>query len=182
MPYSAKAVANYLLDLAESNDTTIDPLKMQKLVYFAHGWHLTLEDAPLIRETVQAWTYGPVIPVLFHEFKRWGGNPIREHATEITAIRKSGGGLVLQSIEPSLDAECVESPEPTKALLRRVWDVYRKYSGTQLSTMTHASGSPWAKVREQQPDRRDVEIPDDLIKQDFARRARQNAPIGIATT
>jgi uncharacterized phage-associated protein len=178
MPYSAKAIANFMLDLARAEDATIDPLRIQKLVYFGHGWHLALQDSPLIRETVQAWPYGPVIPVLFHEFKRWGSNPIQEPAIELTYTKKLTGGFLVRSVTPAIDIECQVEPEPTKNLLRRVWTVYSQYSGIQLSTMTHAPGSPWATVREQNPERRDVEIPDDLIKQDFARRAHQNAALG----
>jgi len=44
-------------------------MKLQKLVYYAHGWHLALNNEPLIDEQVECWQYGPVISSLFHEFK-----------------------------------------------------------------------------------------------------------------
>ena len=61
-PYSAKAVANTLLSRSKElgiNDIT--PMKLQKLIYYAHGWLLAFLGTALIKEGVQAWKYGPVI-------------------------------------------------------------------------------------------------------------------------
>src|ERR1700680_3484243 len=68
MPFSAAAVANEFLRLAHRDNKPITPLKMQKLVYFAHGWHLALTGRPLLSEPIQAWEYGPVIPTIYKEF------------------------------------------------------------------------------------------------------------------
>lgn len=168
MAYSAKAVANYLLELATHRHASIDPLKMQKLVYFAHGWHLALRDQPMLRDSVEAWEHGPVIPDLYHEFKRWGSWPIKQPATKFDGARL---------FTPSLDAECVWDTDAADAknVIGRVWDVYAKYSGLQLSTLTHQSGTPWADTRMQHPGKRDVDIPDDLIKAFFKAQATRNA-------
>ena len=48
MGYSAKAVANYFLS-KYGRKKGITPLKIQKLVYIAHGWHMAChghEDPP----------------------------------------------------------------------------------------------------------------------------------------
>ena len=47
-------------------------MKVQKLVYFAHGWHLGITKKPLINEQVEAWPYGAVIPSLYDYLKQWG--------------------------------------------------------------------------------------------------------------
>jgi uncharacterized phage-associated protein len=46
MPYDPKAIANYFLTLAADHDQTLDPMMIQKSVYFAHGWHLAILDTP----------------------------------------------------------------------------------------------------------------------------------------
>jgi uncharacterized phage-associated protein len=46
---SAKTVANYFLELGRRDWVAVDPLKLQKLVYLAHGWSLQFLQRPLIR-------------------------------------------------------------------------------------------------------------------------------------
>lgn len=61
-PYKAKAAANYCLDLAEEEGKRLDPMQIQKLVYFAHGWYLALTGEPLVEEHPEAWAYGRSFP------------------------------------------------------------------------------------------------------------------------
>jgi uncharacterized phage-associated protein len=74
-PYSSKAVANTFLDIAKANNVAdISPMKLQKLIYYAHAWHLAFLGQPLIKEEVQAWKFGPVIPDVYFEFKECGNS------------------------------------------------------------------------------------------------------------
>ena len=56
-PYNALVVANYFIDKAKAEGVSLTPMKLQKLIYMAHGWHLALYDKPLIDEQFQAWDY-----------------------------------------------------------------------------------------------------------------------------
>ena len=72
-PYRSIAVAaNWFIQSLPS----LTPLKLQKLIYYAHGWHLAIRNAPLIDEVIEAWEYGPVVPNVYHEFKKFGNRPI----------------------------------------------------------------------------------------------------------
>jgi uncharacterized phage-associated protein len=62
---------------------TVTPLKIQKLVYCLHGWHLATRDSPVVGELFEAWPYGPVLSSIYHEFKKNGKNSIEEYAREI---------------------------------------------------------------------------------------------------
>ena len=158
-PYSALAVANYFLDLAKANRSSLDPMKLQKLIYFAHGWHLALYDGqPLVNEEIQAWQYGPVIQSVYHEFKQFGAEAITKLATDID----ESGELVTPRI-PLDDAR-------TMALLNKIWEIYSKYSGIQLSHLTHEPNSAWSKARKDNEDFKFVGIKNNEIQEDFAKK------------
>lgn len=155
MAYEAKAVANYFLDFGSSS--ALNPMKIQKLVYFAHGWHLAIHSGePLIDEAVQAWTYGPVIPSLYHEFKKYGSGPITSPALSMEL-----SGTMLRFVKPSV------GDEQTMDLLGNVWEVYGDMSAVQLSNLTHEPGSPWHQVYSKSPHKKGLVIPDALIGQEF---------------
>jgi len=166
MAYDAAAIANYFLDLADRDGKGLDPMKIQKLVYFGHGWHLALRDAPLIKERIEAWEYGPVIPPLYGQFKKFGNGRITERALKVEFE-----GLKVSYKVATINTQADEAANAdTKALLERIWEVYGALSGIQLSNLTHAEGSPWALTMAQNPGQRHLVIDDDLIKEDFKKR------------
>lgn len=163
MAYDSKAVANYFLDRAEQSGKKLDPMQLQKLVYFAHGWHLAASGDPLIDEMVEAWRYGPVIPSLYHEFKSFGKNPITRKASHLKIVDEEKWDYVF--IEPSIDN--TDSTAKTRKLLDVIWNSYGKLSGIQLSNLTHEPGSPWHVTWEQAQGRKNVDISDELIRDYF---------------
>jgi uncharacterized phage-associated protein len=163
MPYDSKAVANYFLDCADRAGKKLDPMQLQKLAYFSHGWHLAACNTPLIDEMVEAWRYGPVIPSLYHEFKSFGKNPVTRRASHLKIVNEEKLDYVL--IEPSIDRA-----DPTCRLLDLIWNSYGKLTGIQLSNLTHVPGSPWHVIWQQAEGRKNVDIPDELIREYFARQ------------
>ena len=75
MAHFAARIANEFVLRGLNDSVTVDPLKVQKLVYFAHGWHLAFLSQPFILEDVEAWKYGPVVPELYRDFKKFGSVP-----------------------------------------------------------------------------------------------------------
>ncbi|MGZ3389845.1 MAG: Panacea domain-containing protein, partial [Isosphaeraceae bacterium] len=76
MPYDARAIANYFLERARREGKALDQMKIQKLVYFANGWHIAIKGEPLIDEQVEAWRYGPVIQSLRDALREYGDQAI----------------------------------------------------------------------------------------------------------
>jgi len=162
MSYSPKAIANYFLLRGKREDVPIDPMKIQKLVYFAHGWQLAISGKPLIDERVDAWPFGPVIPTLYHEFKQYGSRTIQGPATEWDGI--SSVPTVVRTEDPQ-----------TLALLDKIWEIYGGLSGIQLSNMTHEKDTPWYLVSQESNGRivRGTDIPDEMIERHFIELADQ---------
>ncbi len=163
MPYQVEAIANRFLAIARSSGEPLDPMKIQKLVYFAHGWHLGLGGGPLCADRVEAWRWGPVFPELYHCVKRWGNRAIRK-PLEI----RDFDGRHYRWTTPEVSGE----PDFSRRVIQRVWDVYGHMSGWALSQLTHEKGTPWDKIRASYPGMRDVEIPNELIQQYFEEKAR----------
>jgi uncharacterized phage-associated protein len=172
MQYSAKAVANYFLELAEAEGKTLSPMKVQKLVYFAQGWCLAITGRSLIDEQVEAWSYGPVIPSLYHAFKRYGYGAITEPAERIWV--DDDDWLNFHRTTPTLpDEESDPDVEFVKQLLKKVWDVYGKYSAIQLSNLTHEEGSPWYQLNREYDRQipKGTDIPRKMMRDFFRKQA-----------
>jgi uncharacterized phage-associated protein len=161
--FNPKSIANYFLELAEQHGEQISPMKMQKLVYYAHGWYAGYIHQPLINESVEAWQYGPVIPSLYHEFKRFGSGSIKAKAVDFVP-----GGLAV--VPPPEDPNI-------RQFLENIWRSYSRYTGVALSEMTHAEGSPWHKTWQECSGMRSVDIPFEVIDQHFS-AAVQKAQTG----
>lgn len=164
MAYDAKAVANYFLDLAAESNETLTPMKLQKLVFFAHGWHLAIYGTALLDEQVEAWAFGPVVPTLYHEFKHVGNQIIVDKAS--TGLFRNGKFAIDVPSIPENETRATE-------LLKRVWEVYSKYSAIQLSNMTHAPGTPWERVIREHGGRvpKSTDIPEQYIVDYFRQLA-----------
>ena len=163
MAYDAKAIANYFLERAKKEGQSLTQMKLHKLVYYAHGWHLGITGKPLIDGSVEAWQYGPLIPDIRAEFQEFGSNPIDRLAT----TADDDWNL----ITPHVDVDDRE----TVALLDRVWKVYGDRTAAQLSAMTHETGSPWDIIWQKACERgkRGEAIPDNLIQKYFQQRVNQ---------
>jgi uncharacterized phage-associated protein len=166
-PYSSIAVANWFIDNLEG----VTPLKLQKLIYYAHGWNLALRDEPLIDELVEAWEYGPVVPRVYHEFKEYGNRVILTRGTEIDLLPDSTipigqRAIFITPLMPQSDSRALQ-------LVRKIVDVYGKYTGGQLSTMTHQPGTPWFEIHQEFPNLKNVDIPNRKIKDYFRARIKR---------
>jgi uncharacterized phage-associated protein len=109
-------VADYFLSLINEDDgDTISNMQLQKLVYLAQGFYLALYSEVLFKEAIEAWTYGPVVPDLYHQYK--------EH--------KSGSLPKPKYLNFEIYSDKV------KALLNEIYNKYGQYSAWKLSQITH---------------------------------------------
>lgn len=137
MPYKAKQVANAFITLANRDGLPIDPMKLQKLLFYANGYYVAERDGqPLINEYFEAWDYGPVVPTVYYEFREYKDRPIRRFAyTWNEALRR-----MIIAPQPVNDPVAEET-------ISWVWNNYKQFSGRELSDMTHKDGAPWSQAR-----------------------------------
>lgn len=177
MPYPAAAIANEFLQLGMNANAPITPMKLLKLVYFAHGWHLGLTGRPLINEPVQAWKFGPVIPSIYHAVKKYGNNPIRHLIADedfFAAGAESDGSIGLTPFAYSID-QGPEVPQNhfAKKLVAKIWEVYGGFTPIQLSNLTHEPGSPWYETPTRD-EKRGAMIDEQRIRDYFKAQAERN--------
>lgn len=136
-------VTNYLIQLSHSvgEPEPINPLKIQKLLYYAQGISLAKRDGCLFSDKIKAWRDGPVVPLVWHQYKEFGRNAL-----------------------PCPDA-VVSLEIDDRVFLRQVWALYGKYTGDELSKRTHEE-APWKDARRSlMPDAKsDNEISCDALK------------------
>lgn len=143
----ARAVANKFIELAKSDNNLLTPMQILKLTYMSHGWMLGLYSLPLFKNRIEAWKFGPVIPILYGEMKGKGSR----HVTS-----------------PLNAPYCEFAPVHTD-LFDQVYRKYGRYTGNQLSQMTHQKDTPWDKVYKE--GEFNIEIPNDLIEEHYRKLA-----------
>jgi uncharacterized phage-associated protein len=133
-PYDARAIANLLLDIAEQKKIALTQMSLLKLLYFAHGWYLTVNQQPLLKQEFEAWKYGPVVKVVRDEFNRFGKAPITERATVLDIFSGKRAPA-----EPDVGMA-------DQGFVKAIFDSYHHYNAWKLSEMTHEEGSPWDQL------------------------------------
>lgn len=170
MAFIVDAVANRFIDISKATDKPFSPMKLQKLVYFAHGWYLAFVDDPLIRESFELWEYGPVVSSLYQEFKDIGNGNINRHAMEFRQT-PGGGNLGMELYAPTIEqSNCAEEEKAAAiSIVDQVMSLYGKFSASQLSSMTHEKGTPWEILYSQWEGKipTHLRIPNEMIRDHF---------------
>ena len=121
--YTVDQIADTLIQLSRERNIEITNLKLQKLLFYAQAWYLTLgrTGAPLFDAEFEAWVHGPVVPSVFRRFKEYRWNAI---AAPVKALD-----------DPHL-----------LAYLNEVLSKYGSLSARQLEHLTHQE-APWQEAR-----------------------------------
>jgi uncharacterized phage-associated protein len=148
-------VANHILWYANRERSDISPLKLQKLLYFLHGWYMAVTGHELIDEPFMRWQYGPVLPSVYSALRGYGSQPINDYIKEYDANSQT---WIPYFVNPA-------GVQQFEQVMDRVWREYGHYSAIQLSSMTHEEDTPWNRTAENE------EIGNDLIRKYFANLA-----------
>ena len=145
---TAERVAEYFR-MKAADGSSLTHLKLQKLVYYAQGYHLGHYGTPMFSEELEAWDHGPVVPDLYRAYKVHGNRQIPPASVNVRG----------------LPASCV-------AVLDEVWEQMRGATATQLRSRTHAE-DPWKNAYKNAWSHR---ISVDAMREYFAKRLHSIAP------
>ena len=132
----------------------MSPMKLQKMLFYTHGWHLATTGKPAIDDAFKVWPWGPVVEPLYHEVKQYGADRISEYIKDADDGRPFVVNPTYAQLYESVDI---------------AWEKYIGIKATRLSAMTHEPGSPWDVAKRQGK----TSIPNDMIQDYFVRLARR---------
>lgn len=119
-------VANYFISQGNVGEgSTITPLKVQKLCYYAQAWSLVWDSESLFEDKFEAWAHGPANHDLFKKHQPYEYHPILERAAFNVELFTNNQIETLNSI----------------------WEAYGIYEAKYLEDLTHQE-EPWIAARE----------------------------------
>lgn len=135
--YSALDIARFVINYSQEIHSPVTNLKLQKLLYFIQAFFLTKQDRPCFTDEIEAWSLGPVVPSVYHEFKSFG-------AWQLPYIKayfdnKNGIPVLMQGFDQSI----ISSFDRTQ--IQQIVSDFSSYSASVLVTVTH-NQDPWKKA------------------------------------
>lgn len=125
--YPASLIAQEFVKRGIKEGQFVTQMKVQKMVFFAHGYHLAIYNKPLINENFEAWKYGPVVKSIYDDLKFYGSGLITDCDH-------------FQSLDPKRSYELTYS---AKDSIDYTWEMMKNFTASALSNWTHQVGSPW---------------------------------------
>lgn len=76
--YSVFNISVYIVEYCNKHYLHITHLRLQKLLYFIQAYFLMKSDGKRVafNEELEAWDFGPVVPCIYHQYKRFGSGQI----------------------------------------------------------------------------------------------------------
>lgn len=144
MSYDVLFVADTILKVAKTEGKALTPIELMKLTYLVHGWSLGTRGRALVRNRIEAWKHGPILPELYTATRGYGRGPIPLDAID--------------------DPEDIPLDDGDYEFVKGVYEKHRGLSGVELASLANQPGSPWdAALKAHGPDAR-AEITDQLIE------------------
>jgi len=113
--YTAQDIAEYFLYKANDYEDLISNKKVQKLLYYAQGFHLAIYDKPLFDGSILVDKHGPVVPSVYRLYTEFGSNCI--------------------PLPETFDLEKYDAD--TQGFLDEVFQVYGQFSAPALRNMSY---------------------------------------------
>ncbi|PSR22404.1 MAG: hypothetical protein C7B43_20775 [Sulfobacillus benefaciens] len=123
-------IADYFIALSNVTGNLVSNLKLQKLMYYAQAWHLALYGHRLFDGEFEAWIHGPVLPVLYRDYKQFGWKPIEREDLNDASVKH---------LENKFG-------EKLLSFLSEIVEEYFGLTAYELERLTHKE-EPWQRAR-----------------------------------
>ena len=133
--YPVRDVSHYIIVYSNKKDYGVSNLKLQKLLYFVQAFFLINDCPPCFDEKIEAWDFGPVVPEIYREYKRYGGMDIPTIDYYVKFDKKN-----IWNTERIYYEEIISDDD--KEMIQAVVDKFAHCSATFLVNLTH-NQDPW---------------------------------------
>lgn len=130
--YDVRSIANWVIKTARDHNLVISNLWLNKFVYFIVERALIANRTLLTPARIEAWEFGPVFRELYFNYP----NNSIQYYYKFNVQKRSK-----EIAQEPFEAEDVE-------LFKSVWREYAHYSASQLTSISHRSGTAWHKIWE----------------------------------
>lgn len=140
--YSAIEVSRHIINYCSDKGHSIGHLQLQKILYFVQAQFLriTRGEVPCFTESIAAWAYGPVVPVVYDEYKRYGSSVIPKIQFVTTLVSSDSSWKIR---EEAYDDSVIT--EEDCAIINSVVDLCLRKTPYQLVDITHQQ-APWKEA------------------------------------
>jgi len=142
--YNVLDVSRFIINYCNEKDYILSNLKLQKMLYFIQAYYLskTEKKEPCFKERIEAWSFGPVVPVAYHEYKQFGSTNIPKITTYIEIDEDDFWESKVVTYADNILSDT------DKEIIRKLVDNFSKFSTTRLVQITH-NQLPWIQAYEQ---------------------------------
>lgn len=160
--YEARKICNFIIARYGTQSSNLSNARLNKLLYFIHGWSLTSRPHGLVRNHFVAWQLGPVVRPVYDAFKQFGERRVTDLAKYLDY---ASGETRIIGYEDIADADA--------ETIMRVVESYARYTTGQLIQLSHERGGPWHAVYSAwlKDQRLSPRIPNELIRAHFLKEA-----------
>ena len=157
--YDVLDVCRHIINYSNEKKYGISNLKLQKVLYIVQAYFVSSTEfnEPCFEQAIEAWAFGPVVPVAYREYRSYG-------ALDIPSVRYyydwADGEVIKFDYKDDVIAD------EHKEVIDSIVDRLSSFSASSLVTMTH-NQKPW-KDAYADGDGRGSEITIDAIREYFS--------------
>lgn len=124
--------ANDFINQANTEKVYLSKTKLLKLVYFFYGhYYASIGNKPF-EENFLAWPYGPVVKSIYVK--------IRDNFIDMSILKDKDNHAYMTNKDSEYGLEYFR-------IFDYVWDKYKDFSAIELTSLSHADGSPWSVTK-----------------------------------